>query len=75
MKWTWLAEFPTQQALGFTTILMWVPTCICSLTGCHINEAWYGTLLGLTFAAVLHYGIKRWSFRPGGPQDVETTGA
>jgi hypothetical protein len=69
-RWNWLKQFPTQQGLALVTIAMWVPTCICSLAACKINDGWYGTLTTLTFATVLHYGIKRWSFKPGF-QDVD----
>ena len=69
-RWAWLGDFPTQQGFALVVIAMWLPTCWRALENKPMNADWLSTLLGLSFTVVLHYGVKRWSFKPG-VQDVD----
>jgi hypothetical protein len=64
MKWTWLEDLPTQQALAVLCVVLWIPTAACALTDVKVAEWWPSTLVTLTFATVMHYGIKRWTYKP-----------
>jgi hypothetical protein len=68
--WQILGTLPTQQAFAVLVMAMWIPTCVQALRNRSMNPEWLSTLLGLSFTAVLHYGVKRWSFKPG-QQDAD----
>lgn len=59
----WLGDFPSQQGLAALVILMWAATCIVMLAGKQPADGWIPALDTVTFAAVMHYGIKRWSYK------------
>lgn len=68
----WLGDFPSSQGLSALVILMWAATCGVMLSGHNPAAGWLGALEAVTFASVLHYGVKRFSFKPDGSQDIES---
>jgi hypothetical protein len=63
MKWSWIDNLPTSQALSALTVILWAPTAICALCNVTVAEWWPSTLVTLTFASVLHASVKRFTYK------------
>lgn len=71
----WLGDFPSSQGFSAVVILMWIATCAVMLSGHKPADGWLGALEAVTFASVMHFGVKRFSYKPDGSQEVESNSA
>lgn len=69
---SFLGDFPSSQGLSFVVVLLWVATGAVMLSGNKPADGWLGALEAMTFASVLHFGVKRFSYKPDGTQTVDT---
>lgn len=66
-----MGDLPSQQVFAAAVILLWIATGTVMLCGKSPAEHWLDSLNMATFAGVLHYGVKRFSFKK--PDGSETT--